>query len=209
MGGLDFNSASTPNADRQAAMLGKMAKTSSAAEVKLASHYETLRNTLQTEQYESRLNRPLAFWALPNDRRLPTALLGRTLRDLLNQPFPQLASTAGIGHKKLETFIKLLVRATKEDSPGVEIKNVPGADEQPADGRDESGRFDPSRVSEVVWLKWRETARRHAVGPEKLGRLTPSLQSLPSVVWNTPLSFYLDLTLGQIRDLKTHGEKRV
>jgi len=186
-----------------------MAKTSTAAEVKLASHYETLRQTLQTEQYESRLNRPLAFWALPSDRRLPTALLGRTLRELLSQPFPQLAATAGIGHKKLETFIKLLVRATKEDAPDVEIRNLPGGDEQPADGRNEEGLFDPLRVSEVVWLKWRETARRHGVGQEMLGRLTPSLQSLPSVVWNTPLSFYLDLTLAQIRDLKTHGEKRV
>src|SRR5262245_27487822 len=114
-----------------------MAKTSTATEVKLANHFETLKQTLHTQQDASRLNRPLAFWALPSDRRLPTALLGRTLRDLLSQPFPQLASTAGIGHKKLETFIKLLVRATKEDSPGVEIKNVPGADEQPADGCDE------------------------------------------------------------------------
>ena len=86
---------------------------------------------------------------------------------------------------------------------------MPGADEQPADGRDEDGQFDPLRVSEMVWMHWRETVRRHGVGDEKLGRLTPSLQSLPSVVWNTPLSFYLDLSLGQIRDLKTHGEKRV
>jgi hypothetical protein len=61
----------------------------------------------------------------------------------------------------------------------------------------------------MVWMKWRETVRRHGVGGEKLGRLTPSLQSLPSVVWNTPLSFYLDQTLGAIRELKTHGEKRV
>ena len=35
-------------------------------------------------------------------------------------------------------------------------------------------------------------------GAEKLGRLTPSLQALPSVVWTTTLSFYLDLTLQQI-----------
>jgi hypothetical protein len=186
-----------------------MAKTSSAAEVKLGSHFETLKKTLQGEQYEARLNRQLAFWALPSDRRLPTALLGMTLRELLSQPFNQLAATAGIGHKKLETLIKLLVRATKEDGPEVAMENLPGADEQPADGRDEEGRFDPNRVSEVVWLKWRETARRHGVGNEKLGRLTPSLQSLPSVVWNMPLGYYLDLTLGQIRELKTHGEKRV
>jgi len=186
-----------------------MAKTSSAADVKLASNYESLRNTLLSEQYASRLNRPLAFWALPSDRRLPTAFLGRTLGDLLSQSFDQLATTAGIGRKKLETFIKLLVRATKEEAAEANVENLPGADEALADGRDEQGRFDPLRVSEMVWMRWRDTVRRHGVGGEKLGRLTPSLQSLPSVVWNTPLSFYLDLSLTDIRELKTHGEKRV
>jgi hypothetical protein len=101
----------------------------------------------------------------------------------------------------------LLVRATRRRRwRGLE--DLP-ADETPADGRDEKGQFDPQRVSEMVWVKWRETVRRQGIGGEKLGRLTPSLQSLPSVVWNTPLSFYLDMTLSQIRNLKTHGEKRV
>jgi hypothetical protein len=186
-----------------------MATTSSAADVKLASNYDSLRTTLLTEKYAPRLNRPLAFWALPSDRRLPTAFLSRTLRDLLSQSFDQLAATAGIGRKKLETFIKLLVRATKEDAAGATIDNLPGADEKLADGHDESGHFDPLCVSEMVWMKWRDTVRQQGIGGEKLGRLTPSLQSLPSVVWNTPLSFYLDMTLGEMRDLKTHGEKRV
>src|SRR3954453_13681070 len=106
-----------------------MTSTSSAADVKLATNYETLRTTLLSEPYASRLSRPLAFWALPSDRRLPTAFLGRTLRDLLSQPFEQLAATAGIGRKKLETFIKLLVRATKEDAAESQLENLPGADE--------------------------------------------------------------------------------
>jgi hypothetical protein len=186
-----------------------MAKTSSATDVKLATNYESLRATLLSDQYVGRLDRPLAFWALPSDRRLPTAFLGRTLRDLLSHSFEELARTAGVGRKKLDTFIKLLVRATKEDAAGADIEDLPGADESPADGRDETGRFDPLRVSDMVWTRWRDTVRTHGVGGEKLGRLTPSLQSLPSVVWNTPLSFYLDLPLAQIRELKTHGEKRV
>src|SRR5262245_12584199 len=186
-----------------------MAKSSSADDVKLATSYDSLRATLQSEQYAERLDRPLAFWALPSDRRLPTALLSRTLRDLFNHSFDQLASTAGIGRKKLETFIKLLVRATKEEAVGTVAEYLPGADEAPADGLNEEGKFDPQRVSEMVWTKWRDTVRRQGIGTEKLGRLTPSLQSLPSVVWNTPLGFYLDLTLAEIRNLKTHGEKRV
>jgi hypothetical protein len=185
-----------------------MNKPSSADDVKLMSSFESLRATLLSESYANRLDRQLAFWALPSDRRLPTAFLGRKLRDLLSQSWPQLSATAGIGRKKLETFIKLLVRATKEDA-AVSAAEVLDESELPATGVDEQGKFDPQRVSEMVWARWRETVRRHGVGGEKLGRLTPSLQSLPSVVWNTPLSFYLDLSLGEIRQLKTHGEKRV
>jgi hypothetical protein len=186
-----------------------MAKSSSAADVKLATNYETLQGTLLTEKFANRLDRPLAYWALPSDRRLPTALLGRKLGDLLAHSFDQLAATAGIGRRKLETLIRLLVRATKEDAAYSGGNDVPGADEEVADGVDESGKFDPQRVSDMVWTRWRETVRRQGLGGEKLGRLTPSLASLPSVVWHTPLSFYLDLSLSEIRNLKTHGEKRV
>ena len=140
-----------------------MAKSSSADDVKLATNYDSLRSTLLKDEYAGRLDRPLAFWALPSDRRLPTALLGRTLRDLFNDSFDQLAATAGIG-RKLETLIKLLVRATKEDAPEANIENLPGADEKPADGLDEGGKFDPLRVSEMVWMRWRDTVRRHGVG---------------------------------------------
>ena len=43
----------------------------------------------------------------------------------------------------------------------------------------------------------------------KLGFLAPSLQSIPTVIWEAPLSNYLGKTLGEIRQMKTHGEKRV
>jgi hypothetical protein len=187
-----------------------MAKPSSADDVKLMSSYETVRAELLAPQFADRIDKPLAFWALPNDRRLPTAFLGRTLRDLLSTPYPQLAATAGIGRKKLITFVKLLVRATKDDALGPDALNEMQAQEpEPISGLDEMGNFDPNRVSEVVWASWRETARRHAIGQELLGRLAPSLATLPTVIWTTPLSFYLDKTLGEIRQLKTHGEKRV
>jgi hypothetical protein len=187
-----------------------MAKSSSADDVKLMSSYETVRATLLSPEFADRLEKPLAFWALPNDRRLPTAFLSRSLRDLLATPFPLLAATAGIGRKKLTTFVKLLVRATKDDSPGPDTLHELQVEEAaPITGTDDQGNFDPTRVSEVVWAKWRETARRHAIGQELLGRLAPSLATLPTVIWNTPLNFYLDQSLGEIRQLKTHGEKRV
>lgn len=186
-----------------------MTKPTSADDVKLGSCFQALQATLLTDEFADRLDKPLAFWALPSDRRLPTALLGRTLRDLLGQTFEQLAATAGIGRRKLEMLIRLLVRATKQEAADPALGQLPGAEEPLASGRDEGGKFDPLLVSEMVWTRWQETVRRHGVGCERLGRLTPSLVSLPSVVWDTPLSYYLDLTLAQIRELKTHGEKRV
>ncbi|MDX1946880.1 MAG: hypothetical protein SFU86_15870 [Pirellulaceae bacterium] len=187
-----------------------MTKSSSADDVKLMSSYETVRATLLGPEYADRLDKPLAYWALPADRRLPTAFLGRKLGELLSTPYPQLAATAGIGRKKLGTFVKLLVRATKSDtSPPAALERLQQEESAPINGCDAGGKFDPSRVSEVVWAQWRDTARRHAVGQEWLGRLAPSLATLPTVIWDAPIGSYLDMTLFDMRRLKTHGEKRV
>jgi hypothetical protein len=69
--------------------------------------------------------------------------------------------------------------------------------------------FDASVVSESLWTQWCETVNRYGIGPEKLGRLAPSLQALPTVIWHSRLEEYADRSLADIRSLKTHGEKRV
>ena len=72
-----------------------------------------------------------------------------------------------------------------------------------------TGGFDASIVSESLWTQWCETVNHYGLGPEKLGRLAPSLQSLPTVIWHSRLEEYADLSLAEIRSRKTHGEKRV
>ncbi len=69
--------------------------------------------------------------------------------------------------------------------------------------------FDATIVSESLWTQWCETVQRYGLGPEKLGRLAPSLQALPTVIWHSRLEEYADRSLAEIRSLKTHGEKRV
>ncbi|HTN73993.1 MAG TPA: hypothetical protein VL096_02055 [Pirellulaceae bacterium] len=159
------------------------------------------------------MEKPLAYWALPNDRRLPLAFLGRTLQDLLQTPFEQLSATPGIGQKKITSLVKLLHRATNDNPPTVPFGNdelvfAPKKEALP-DVEAIEGKFDPAVVSEALWSKWRDTVRKHNVGQEMLGRLAPTLQSLPTVIWHTPLSKYLNYTVGEIRQLRTHGEKRV
>jgi hypothetical protein len=192
-----------------------MGQANSAEEHKLVSSFEAVRRTLLQEKYSDRLDKPLAFWALPNDRRLPLAFLGRSVGELLQTPFQELTSTRGIGHKKISSLVRLLHRATNDTPPAVpyglqeladELQDKPAAAETTTNS---DLTFDPQLVSEALWVQWCDTVRRFHLGRETLGRLAPSLQALPTVIWNKPLGDYLGHSLSEIRQLKTHGEKRV
>jgi len=186
-------------------------KSSTVETYQLASSFEVVRDTLMQSRFTDRMEKPLAFWALPNDRRLPLAFLGRTLKELLTTPFEQLSATPGIGQKKIASLVKLLHRATRDEPPAIPFSGDDMPRDRLARRKPElaSDRFDPALVSEVLWAQWCETVRRHQVAELKLGRLTPSLQLMPTVIWHNALGDYLDYTVGQIRSLKTYGEKRV
>lgn len=89
----------------------KMNRSSVVVEYRLVSGFEEVRRKLLTEEFADRLDRPLAFWALPTDRSSPIALMGKTLRELFSMPFEQLFATPGIGQKKINCLIELLRRA--------------------------------------------------------------------------------------------------
>lgn len=189
---------------------------SSAEDYKLCSSFEEVRKTLSDGKYADRLDKPLAYWALPNDRRLPLAFLGKSVGELVATPFDELTATRGVGQKKISSLVKLLQRATSNDPPAVPFglekpatKPDAPASELPARPDRPGCSFDPAMVSEVLWDRWRELLTQYDVGREKLGRLAPSLRSLPTVIWHTPLDQYLSQSLADIRRLRTHGEKRV
>ena len=179
--------------------------------IKPMTRFEAMRQTLLKEKFASRLDKPLAYWTLPSDRRLPLAFLGRTLRDLLTTPFEQLLATPGVGEKKISSLMELLQRATQDSPPktpcGADMAN--GRRNGASRSRNNSSSFDPAVVSEVLWDQWRTTVKQRGLGELKLGRLAPMLQKLPTVIWHKRLEEYVDLTVADIRQLKTHGEKRV
>jgi len=190
----------------------KLNKVTSVEDYKIVSSFQSLRKTLLDDKFADRLEKPLAYWALPNDRRLPLAFLGRTIKDLLTTPFEELSATPGIGQKKISSLVKLLSRATKDHPPAVPFGIAELNDaKKPVAEKPRRGvtNFDPSVVSEALWAQWQETVVEHGVGREKLGRLAPSLLALPTVIWHTPLDQYVNHTVAEIRQLKTHGEKRV
>ena len=185
--------------------------TSSVEELQVVSRFEGLRKILLSDGYTDHLDKPLAYWALPADRRLPLAFLGRTLNDLLNTPFSELSATPGIGQKKIRSLVTLLSRAANTDPSAlpVDLSVVSPDGKSPASQARSSNGFDPSAVSEVVWAQWRATVVKRGLGHEALGRFAPSLKNMTRVIWNAPLEDYTSTTLAEIRAMKTHGEKRV
>jgi hypothetical protein len=187
-----------------------MSKTSPVESFKQINSFQTLRKSLLQNKSASDLEKPLAYWALPGDRRLPLAFLGHSLRDLLNLSFEELAATPGIGQKKIGSLLKLLSRAVKKKISADPLPSgEPTFETERFSARNPRADFDADLVSESLWEQWRETVRRHGLESEKLGRLAPSLQELPTVIWGMPLSEYLGYTVAEMRQLKTHGEKRV
>ena len=254
--------------DSAAANHRSTSRSVSAMDYRLRNSFEDQRRRLQESPGIKQIDRPLAYWALPADRRLPLALLGRTVGELLVMPYQEIAATPGIGHKKLAMLITLLDRvaasaAEKNSllphdvsdpsrdpvsiasclpglaSPSLEVtgigieavgfdsiaaltnEGVPASVTASSDaGRvmttattsplsEAAVQFDVSRVSETQWDRWRETVRTHQLENEPLGRVCASLRHLPTVIWRTPLSTYLPLSLAEIRGLRTYGEKRV
>ena len=188
----------------------KLGKTSSVEELQVVGRFESLRKILLSDSYADHLDKPLAYWALPSDRRLPLAFLGRTLKDLLETPFDELAATPGIGQKKVRSFVKLLSRVANTDPAELPIEVAAlGVDGHGVLPRAASNGFDPASVSEVVWSQWRTVVLEHGLSQEALGRFAPTLKNMTRVIWNTPLENYARMTLTEIRGLKTHGEKRV
>lgn len=182
-----------------------MAKSNSAERFRLRDAFEAVRSALAVENASARLDRALAYWALPADRRLPVALLDRSLREIVDSSFDRLAATPGIGQKKLDTLVLLMRRASESPAPDSAARTAVGGEELLDSPRD----LNPDTVSETDWEVWRATAEKHDLGRERLGRLAPSLLDLPTVIWATPLRDYFPLTLQEVRSLKTHGEKRV
>ena len=197
----------------------KLSKTASVEELQVVSRFESLRKILTKEQYADHLDKPLAFWALPADRRLPLAFLGRTLGELLDTPFSDLSNTPGIGQKKIDSFVKLLSRAANTDPSELPVElaevsgkgvNGNGSNGKGTNGATAQGNgFSPDTVSEILWGQWCATVVKQGLEEETLGRFAPSLKNMTRVIWNRPLGDYVNYSLDEIRTMKTHGEKRV
>ncbi|HEY5313550.1 MAG TPA: hypothetical protein VIK18_13575 [Pirellulales bacterium] len=190
-----------------------MSKDGAIADYELVSGFELARSKLLAPEFADCLDKPLAFWAVPSDRRLPLALMAKPLGELLGTSLTELFATPGIGRKKIRTMIELLGRASRRDDADLlKAHMVVTNNGRPLEHR-HPGEFFPSaestEICELTWSQWRENIKQHRLGDQPLGRFAPALWHLPRVIWSTPLAAYLDLSLADMRALKTYGEKRV
>jgi len=173
---------------------------SPAIDCRLVVWFESARRKLLEAGLADRGDKPLGYWALPSDRHLPLALVDRKIREVIAAEFDELHATPGVGPKKLAALITLLNRAALPQAEPV-APVAPIAAAERLNGR--------SGVCEAVWEQWRASVRAHGLGHETMGRFAASLQDLPRSMWRDPLDVYVNLTLAEIRGLKSHGEKRV
>ena len=171
----------------------------------LMIRFESVRKQLLEPDHAYCLDRPLAYYAVGSDRHLPLALIRRTIRELIDAPLDQLHAVPGIGPKKLGILINLLGRAVALKPSEPPACQSDGA----ATGPTGPAAVSAEHVSEAAWEQCRATIRRHNLGRETLGRFAESLTHLPRTLWATRLDAYLDLSLGDLRERKSHGEKRV
>lgn len=179
-------------------------------ELQLAMRFDELHKQLADPRYEPLYSKTLAFWALPSDRRLPLALMNRTLRQIISSSFTELAGTPGIGKKKLQGLLMLLERAVNTDPTTIPVHAAVSefiAGEILDTEKESTFRWD--EVSEITWAEWRATVVRHRLQKVPLGRLAPSLKRITRVIWEAPLGEFVDMTINDLREKRSFGERRL
>ena len=73
-------------------------------EHRLGAQYLELCETLRSPAYQRHREKRLGFWVKPSDKRLPIALLGRTIGEILKMSLGELLRFPSIGEKKLYPF---------------------------------------------------------------------------------------------------------
>jgi hypothetical protein len=133
---------------------------------------------------------------------LPLALVDLTLADIACRTFAGICATPGVGRKKIAGLLELLERAAADNAHGPSMGPPDSAVEN-------SLPRDAANITEITWESWRRRVIRHGLGPAPLGRFARSLENLPRAIWEVPLEAYGQMSLAQMRSLRTHGDKRV
>ena len=182
-------------------------------EHRLGAQYLELCETLRSPAYKRHLGKRLGFWVNPSDKRLPIALLGRPVGEILEMSLEELLRFPSIGEKKFSALISLLLRIVNTPEtklPSLDEIAVNVSDTaKTAESEESDHELRWNLVSEFEWSDWQRVVREQGLEQEKIGRLCNSLNDIPRVLWGKTLGTYCRVSLEELRAMKTHGERRV
>jgi hypothetical protein len=148
------------------------------------------------------LNRTLSAWVQASDKHFPQSFLGRSLGDVIEAGYGQLANTKGIGARKVSLIVDVLRRAAGELISTVH--DIQPGPRPPAPTVVDATAEPTARQ----WADWTDTLRRRGLDRFPVGRLAESLQAGPWTVWEARLSDYTALTLHEFEHLPKPGPAR-
>lgn len=179
---------------------------------------------LDTHQHHRLLDVPLWHWLQSDHLYVPVAWLDRTLREVLQLRLVEIASTQGIGDKKLEKLVLAVDRAriaiTQDVSAGLGDTN-----RSTGDHASESMEF-PYRVAcdahfvgakharlrdldERGWRCVAQVIRHHGLEDFMLGRFAPSLRELDRALWDAKIATFTRRPLSELERLQGCGPLRL
>jgi len=190
----------------------------------IQKRFDLATRLLDTHQHHRLLDMPLWHWLQLDHLHIPVAWLDRTLREVLRLRLVEIASTRGIGAKKLEKLVLAVDRAriaiAQDDSAGLGDTN-----RSTGDHASESIEF-PYRVAcdahflgakhaclrgldERGWRCVAQIVRHHGLEDFMLGRFAPSLCELDRALWDVKIATFTRRPLSELERLQSYGSVRL
>lgn len=190
----------------------------------IQERFDLATRLLETHQHHRLLDRPVWHWLQADHLHVPVAWLDRTVRELLEFRLGEIASTPGIGAKKLEKLVLAVDRARN----AIE-RDVPAGlchtDRSTGDKDNESMTF-PYRVARDAYFlgvehtplgdlderDWRcvaQLVRHHGIEDLMLGRFAPSLRQLDRALWDARIANFTRRPLSELQRLQGCGPVRL
>ena len=179
---------------------------------------------LETHPHHRLLDVPLWHWLQSDHLHIPVAWLDRTLREVLRLRLGEIASTRGIGAKKLEKLVLAVDRARQEIARDVRV-GLCHTDRSTGDHGSDSMEF-PYRVAcdahflgakhtplrdldERGWRCVAQVVRHHGLEDFMLGRFAPSLRELDRALWDAKIATFTRRPLSELERLQGCGPVRL
>ncbi len=190
----------------------------------IQKRFDLATRLLDTHQHHRLLDVPLWHWLQSDHLHVPIAWLDRTVREVLRLQLVEIASTPGIGVKKLEKLALAVDRARIAIAQDVSA-GFGDTNRSTGDHASESMEFPYrvacdayvlgakgdclSRLDERGWRGVAQLVRHHGLEDCMLGRFVPSLRELDRALWDAKIATFTGRPLSELWRLQGFGPVRL